>query len=82
MFFQKVCMPVDLFLALEQRIYVYRKPAYPGADSHEAPGKSRVLLAAGDVITADELPEELISPSARSAVLWLRFLKRAQSGSH
>jgi two-component system NtrC family response regulator len=29
-----------------------------------------MLLAAGDVITADDLPEELISPSASSAVLW------------
>ena len=29
-----------------------------------------MLLASGDVITADDLPEELISPSASSAVLW------------
>lgn len=32
-----------------------------------------MLLASGDAITADDLPEELISPSASSAVLWPRL---------
>lgn len=47
--------------------------------SHSWPGNVRQLenilerllvLSSGDLITADDLPEELISPSAPSAVLW------------